>query len=108
MIPRDVKSPTIAVPFHKLLKIVAIIDDKDPETKQLLDHITGENFEVEVADSFDRDVSEDAAVGAYIALVDAERLDRARELALSVRAAGFRTPLWALADSHRIADLAVF
>ncbi len=107
MIPRDVRSPTIAVPFHKLLKIVAIVDEKDPQTKQLLDHITGENFEVEVTDSFDRDVSEDAAVGAYIAMVDGEHLDRARNLARSVRAAGFRTPLWALADSHRIADMAV-
>ena len=26
MIPRDVKSPTRAVPFHKLLKVVAIVD----------------------------------------------------------------------------------
>ena len=26
MIPRDVKSPTVAIPFHKMLKIVAIID----------------------------------------------------------------------------------
>ena len=26
MIPRDVKSPTVAIPFHKLLKIVAIVD----------------------------------------------------------------------------------
>ena len=30
-------------------------------------------------DSFDRDVSEDASVGAYIALVDGERLENARE-----------------------------
>ena len=79
----------------------------NPQTKQLLDHIAAENFEVEVSDSFDRDVSEDAAVGAYIALVDGDRLEQARKLARSVRAIGFRTPLWALADSHRISDLAV-
>ena len=60
-----------------------------------------------MSDRFDRDVSEDAAVGAYIALIDGERLEAARTLARAVRAIGFRTPLWALADSHRISDLAV-
>jgi ornithine decarboxylase len=108
MIPRDVKSPTIPIPFHKLLKVVAIVDEKDHQTKELLDNIAAENFEVEVSDCLDRDVSEDAAVGAYIALIDGERLEKARKLARSVRALGFQTPLWALANSHRISDLAVF
>jgi ornithine decarboxylase len=107
MIPRSVKSPTIPIPFHKLLKVVAIIDREDPQTKQLLDHIAAENFEIEVTGSFDRDVSEDASVGAYIVLVDGDRREKARALALSVRAIGFGTPLWALADSHRISDIAV-
>ena len=107
MIPRSVKAPTIPIPFHKLLKVVAIVDAANPQTKQLLDHIAAENFEVEVTDSFDRDVSEDAAVGAYIALIDGDRLERARQGGAAVRAIGFRTPLWALADSHRISDLAV-
>ena len=69
MIPRDVKSPTIPIPFHKLLKVIAIVDDKDPLTRELLDHIAAENVEIEISSSFDRDVSEDAAVGAYIAMV---------------------------------------
>jgi hypothetical protein len=107
MIPRDVKAPTIPIPFHKLLKVVAIVDEKDLQSKQLLAHIVAENFEVEVSDGFDRDVSEDAEVGAYIASIDGDRLDSARKLARAVRAAGFRTPLWALADSHRISDIAV-
>jgi ornithine decarboxylase len=107
MIPRDVKAPTIPIPFHKLLRVVAIVDEMDPQTKQLLDHITAQNFEIEVSGSFDRDVSEDASVGAYIALVDGERLEKARNLARAVRANGFEIPLWALADSHRISDLAV-
>ena len=94
------------IPFHKLLKVVAIVDRNDEQTKQLLDHIAAENFEVEVSDNYERDVSEDADVGAYIALVDDDRLERARKLARSVRDIGFQTPLWALADSHRIADLA--
>jgi ornithine decarboxylase len=107
MIPRDVRSPTRAIPFEKLLKVVAIVDRNDAQTKELLDHIQAEGYEVEICDDFERDVSEDSAVGAYIALVDGDRLERARQLARSVRAVGFQTPLWALADSHRISDLAV-
>jgi ornithine decarboxylase len=108
MIPRSVKAPTIPIPFHKLLKIVMIADGQEPHTKELLQQLAVENFEVEVTDSFDRDVSEDAAVGAYIANIDGERLELARQLGRAVRAIGFRTPLWALADSHQISDMAVF
>jgi len=107
MIPRSVKAPTIPIPFHKLLRVVAIVDAANPETKQLLEQISAAGFEIEVTDSFERDVSEDAAVGAYIALIDGVRREQARKLALSVRTIGFRTPLWALADSHRISDIEV-
>lgn len=108
MIPRSVKAPTIAIPFHRLLKVVAIVDTASPQTKQLLDHIRAENYEIEVTDRFERDVSEDAPVGAYIALIDGqERREQARKMAQAVRAIGFRTPLWALADSHSISDIAV-
>jgi len=107
MIPRSVKAPTIPIAFHKLLKVVAVVDRSNPQTQQLLDHIRAENYEVEVCDHFKRDLSEDASVGAYIALVDGDRRDAARAAARGVRALGFRTPLWALADSHRISDVAV-
>ena len=107
MIPRDVKSPTAPIPFQKLLKVVAIVDKDDEQIKELINHIEAEGFSVEVSDSFERDVSEDADVGTYIALVDGDRLEKARTLARSVREIGFQTPLWALADSHRISDLAV-
>jgi ornithine decarboxylase len=107
MIPRSVKAPTIPIPFHRLLKVVAVVDRNNAQTKELLDHIRAENYEVEVCDSFDRDLSEDASVGAYIALVDGAHREPARAAAHAVRALGFRTPLWALADSHRIADMAV-
>jgi ornithine decarboxylase len=107
MIPQSVKAPTIPIPFHRLLKIVAIVDPANAQTKQLLDLIRAENFEVEVTDHFDRDVHEDASVGAYIVAVDGERSVPAKRLATEVRALGFETPLWALADSHRISDLAV-
>jgi ornithine decarboxylase len=107
MTSQPVKVPTIPIPFHKLMKIVAIVDPNDMQTKELLEQFAAERYVVEVTDSFDRDVSEDASVGAYIALVDGERLENARRLAEAVREAGFETPLWALADSHRVADLAV-
>jgi hypothetical protein len=56
----SVKPPTIPIPFHKYLKVVAIVNATDPQTKRLLDHIAAENFEIEISDRFDRDVSEDA------------------------------------------------
>jgi ornithine decarboxylase len=107
MIEFAVKPPTVPIPFHKLLKIVAIVDDDDPQTRQLLDHLAAEHFEIELAGDFDRDVSEDAGVGAYIACIDGDRLERARRLAHAVRDIGFRMPLWGLANSHQIADIAV-
>jgi ornithine decarboxylase len=87
--------------------VVAIVDGANRDTRQLLDYIKEAGFEVEVANSCERDVDEDASVGAYIALIDGDRLETARKLATAVRAIGFRTPLWALADSHQISDLAV-
>ncbi len=79
----------------------------DPQVKELSGHIEDDNFKVEIGHAYDRDVSEDADVGAYIIAVDGERLQAARNLGRSVRAIGFNTPLWVLADSHRISDMAV-
>ncbi len=107
MIPRSVKSPVIPIPFHRLLRVVVIADPVTAEIQALIDQIRAENYEVEVSSSYQRDVSEDTSVGAYVALVDGERLEHARQMAGAVRAIGFETPLWALADSHRIADVAV-
>ncbi|MEM5439530.1 ornithine decarboxylase [Paraburkholderia diazotrophica] len=107
MVPRPLKAPTIPIPFHKFLKVVAIVDRNDAQTSELLEQITAEHFRVEVTDKFTRDVNEDADVGAYIALIDGARLEAARTLAASVRSLGFRTPLWALANSHHLSDLAV-
>ncbi|AMV47728.1 ornithine decarboxylase [Paraburkholderia caribensis] len=107
MVPRSVKAPTIPIPFHKLLKVVAIVDRNDPDTKELIDGIAAENIRVEVTDSTARDFDEDADVGAYIVRVDGEHLEQARNLAIGVRSIGFHIPLWALADTHRIADLVV-
>jgi arginine/lysine/ornithine decarboxylase len=101
------KTPTIPIPFHKLLKVVAIVDGDARGVRPLLDLVAAEQFEVEVSDRYERDVSEDAAVGAYIVSIDGDRREPARKLAQSVRDLGFRTPLWALADSHKLSDVAV-
>jgi ornithine decarboxylase len=103
----SVKSPTIPIPFHELLKVVALVERDDAQTRQLLEHIAKEKYEIEVSDSYDRDVSEDADVGAYILLIDGDRREKARNLGRAVRDLGLRTPVWALADSHRVADVAV-
>ena len=107
MIEFAVKPPTIPIPFNKLLKVVAIVDPEAPQIRQLLDHLAAEHFDVEIASDFNRDVSEDAGVGAYLASIDGDCLERARQLVHAVRAIGFRMPLWGLADSHQIADIAV-
>src|SRR5215467_7068446 len=75
-----------------------------PQTRQHLDHIAVEKYQIEVNDRFDRDVSEDAAVGAYSAATDGERRELARQPAPGIRGVGFRTSLWSVVDSHQVAD----
>src|SRR6185295_3550288 len=108
MIEYAAKAPSIPIPFHSLLKIVALVDAEDPQVRPLLERLREEKYEVEISNRYDRDVSEDAAVGAYIVSVDGEQREPARKLAKAVRDIGFRAPLWALADSHKISDVAVF
>ena len=107
MIEYAAKLPAVPVPFHKLLKIVALVDRDNAQVRALLDRLAAENFEIEVSENYERDVSEDAAVGAYIVSVDEAHREAARNLARAVRGVGFGTPLWALADASRIADLSV-
>ena len=103
----SLKPSSIPIPFGKLLKVVAIVDSANAQTQELLKQIAADGYEIELNPRYERDVTEDASVGAYLLWVDGEHLDRARLLARAVRGIGFRTPLWALADSHRISDLPV-
>lgn len=103
-----IKGARLPIPFNRLLKVVAIVDHANPRIAALLAMLAAEKYDVEVSDSFERDITEDSDVGAYIALVDGDRIEPARRLGQDVRAAGLRTPLWALCDSHRISDMAVF
>jgi len=107
MIEYAARTPKIPIPFHKLLKVVALVDGANPQVRALLDRIAAEKFEIEVSDRYERDIWEDAEVGAYIVAVDGVRREPARKLARTVRDAGFRTPLWAVADSSRISDTSV-
>lgn len=107
MIPRDVKSPTVAIPFNKMLKIVAVVDRDNRQVQELLAQLAADNFEVELRDDYTADVSEDASVGAYIGSVEGGLLPYARGFLRSLREAGFRTPVWAMADTLSIADMDV-
>jgi len=102
-----VAPPPIPIPFHKLLRSWRSSTATIARRASFLDQIAAEGFEIDVSDRLDRDVSDDAAVGAFIALVDGDRREHARRLVQTIRAIGFRMPLWALADSHRVADVAV-
>jgi len=97
--------PKIPIPFCRMLRIVALVDEKNREVRQLLDQLAADNYEVEISANYDRDPAEDAGVGAYIFDVDGPQRDKARELGLAVRRIGFRTPIWALADARRITDV---
>ena len=75
-----VNCPTLSTTFHPLLKAATVVDRGGPQTRQRLDHIAVEKHQIEVSDRFDRDVSEDAAVGAYSAAIDGERREQARQM----------------------------
>lgn len=102
----EVKPPTIPIAFNRLLKVVALVESEHQDVVALLDRIKAAGYEVEVSANYNRDVWEDASVGAYIVAIDGEKREPARQLGEAVRAIGFKTPLWALADSHKISDVA--
>lgn len=99
---------SISIPFNKLLKIVAVVDDNNVQVQTLLKAIAADGYEVEITASYERDVFEDAAVGAYIIAIDGDNGERARILGKAIRGTGNKTPSWALADSYKLADLSHF
>jgi len=82
-----------------LLKVVAVVDRNDEQTKQLLDHIKAENFQIDINDSFDRDISEDADVGAYIAIDSRASITKSRACSKNAwTLASSFTPMWFASD----------
>src|SRR3954463_10079939 len=77
MIEYSVSAPTIPIPFHRLLRIVALVDETDRDARVVLDQISAENFQVEFSRTYERDVLADADVGAYVVSIDGDNLDRA-------------------------------
>jgi len=99
--------PTVPIPFGRMLKVIVVADPDHAAIKELVSQLAAENVAVEVDPRYGRQADEDANVGAYLIWTDGEHIDQARELVRAVRTIGFRTPLWALADSNRISDLPV-
>jgi len=97
----------IPIPLHKYLKVVALVDTDNVQTKELVACIAANGFELEVSSFYERDLTEDASVGAYILWIDGDMLEKARVLLRNLRGVGFRTPVWVLADSRRISDVPV-
>ena len=44
--------PTIPIPFHKLLKVVALVDGANPQVGALIERLRAENIEVEISDRY--------------------------------------------------------
>ena len=84
MIEYAAKPPTIPIPFHKLLKVVALVDgDESAGRARCSIGSRRRGSRSRSAIDYDRDVLEDAAVGAYIVAVDGDRLEPARKLGAS-------------------------
>ena len=106
MQPYVASTPKIPIPFCRLLKIVALVDDEQSRRAAAARPAhRGAVSKSRSASSYGRDPAEDADVGAYIFDVDGPQRDKAREFGLAVRRLGFRTPIWALADSRKISDV---
>ncbi|MFV0679717.1 ornithine decarboxylase [Ottowia sp.] len=96
-----------AVTFEGLFKIVVIADPANTQVIEIVEAIRAHGYVVELTCAVDRDVAEDADVGAYVVAIDGPQAATATRLAQAVRAAGFDTPLWAMADNTPIADMSV-
>ena len=96
------------IPFERFLKIVAIVDRDDEHTKQLTATLEAEGFCVEISADYDRNPQLDADTGAYIIDCDEPNREAARKLAYAIRDTGNHTPMWALAETFRTADMQDF
>ncbi len=108
MIPHSVKAPTIPIPFHRLLKVVAIVDrderaDEGTARPDPRGELRGRGDAIASTATCTKTRRSAHTSRASTAIGAKTR----RRLAGEVRALGFDTPLWALADSHQISDLAV-
>ena len=88
MIPRDVMAPRSPFPFTSCSRSSRSSTRATSQTKELLDQICGRDIsKSKSCETYDRDVSEDASVGAYIGTVEGGRRRRSSQ----VRPLGSRT-----------------
>ena len=108
MIPRDVKAPTVAIPFHKLLKVVAIVDrDERADQGAARPDRRARTSKSRCATASTATSPRMPRSAPISARSTASASRRPASFVRAVRALGFRTPLWALADSRGISDIAV-
>jgi ornithine decarboxylase len=49
-------APKIQIPFQRLLKVVALVDEKNEQARALLERIAAQGYEVEINSNYERDV----------------------------------------------------
>ena len=100
--------PAIPIPFHKLLKVVALVDRRgSADARAARSDRRGGLRDRAERSARPRRLRGRRASGAYIALVDGDRREQARRAGAGGARDRLRTPLWALADSaSRSSDVA--
>ena len=64
----SVKPPTIPILLHKYLKVVAIVDATDPETKRLLDHFVVSEYSEDFRWEFYKHLAETVDLRGEVAI----------------------------------------
>ena len=99
-------TPKIPIPFNRLLKIVALVDENHRDVRQLLDLLVGGAFRGRGQPTTTIATLPRMPTSARTSSTSTDRsATRRASSGLAVRRIGFRTPLWALADSRKISDV---
>ena len=56
MMEYSARPPTIPIPFHKLLKVVALVDAESHEVGGRIERLEAEEFQVEINNGYVRDI----------------------------------------------------
>lgn len=96
---------TISIEYHKYLTIGVFADTTHPKVAELLATITENHYELRYSNNCGSDLVKDAAIGTYIISVDENNIEASTKLVTAIRKSGNRSPIWAVADSHPIAEV---
>jgi hypothetical protein len=107
MTPYPVKGSSLPIPFHRLMKVVLIADLGTRRCSSCVEHLRGETLsrwrQPPAATATSPRTRRSAPTSRWSTASGASR----PRLARRVRGRRLPHPLWALADSHRITDMAV-